>query len=205
MLKALSSSGEPTTHAPRLKDWKLAKRIARYLKGITTLKMNMTPVNNASSPITIEAYSDAYYAADKNDRKSLPGSVVLVNGIAISWASRKQGGVTLSTMEAEFVAASENARELLGIQKKLGEVGMEPELPMTLHVNNQAAIRQLDGEATSMKAKHIGVRVQFVCNLVCRGVIKAQYVHTDEQLADALTKALDAPKLAAMRKLLGVA
>uniref|UniRef100_A0AAV1VBX8 Integrase catalytic domain-containing protein n=1 Tax=Peronospora matthiolae TaxID=2874970 RepID=A0AAV1VBX8_9STRA len=193
------------THAPRLKDWKLAKRIARYLKGTTALKMIMTPVHDASSPITLEAYSDANYAADKSDRKSLTGSVVLVNGMAVSWASRKQGGVTLSTMEAEFVAASETARELLGIREMLGEVGMAPELPMTLHVDNQAAIRQLDGEATSMKAKHIDVRVKFVCDFVRRGVIKAQYVHTDEQLADALTKALDAPKLAAMRKLLGVA
>ncbi|CAI5734969.1 unnamed protein product [Hyaloperonospora brassicae] len=237
MLKALSSSSEPTvksfqslvgsllwiarctrpdvvfavdkatreTHAPRLKDWKLAKRIARYLKGTTTSKMNMTPVHDASSPITLEAYSDADYAADKIDRKSLTGSVVLVKVMAISWASRKQGGVTLLTMEAEFVAASETARELLGIREMLGEVGMEPELSMTLHVDKQASIRQLDGEATSMKAKHIDVRVKFVCNFVRRGVIEAQYVHTDEQLADALKKALDAPKLAAMRKLLGVA
>uniref|UniRef100_A0AAV1UQN3 Integrase catalytic domain-containing protein n=1 Tax=Peronospora matthiolae TaxID=2874970 RepID=A0AAV1UQN3_9STRA len=181
------------THAPRLKDWKLAKRIARYLKGTTALKLIMTPVHDASSPITLEAYSDADYAADKSDRKSLTGSVVLVNGMAVSWASRKQGGVTLSTMEAEFVAASETARELLGIREMLGEVGMAPELTMTLHVDNQAAIRQLDGEATSMKAKHIDVRVKFVCDFVRRGVIKAQYVHTDEQLADALTKALDAP------------
>ena len=135
--------------------------------------MNMTPVHDASSPITLETYSDADYAADKNDRKSLTGSVVLVNGMDISWASRKQGGVTLSTMEAEFVAASETARELLGIREMLGEVGMEPELPMTLHFDNQAAIRQLDGEATSMKAKHIDVRVKFVCDFVRRGVIKA--------------------------------
>ena len=197
MLKALSSSGEPTvksfqslvgsllwiarctrpdvvfavhkatrkTHAPRVKDWKLAKRIARYLKGTTTLKMNMTPVHDASSPITLEAYSDADCAAEKNDRKSLTGSVVLVNGMAISWASRKQGGVTLSTIDAEFVAASKTERELLGIREMLGEVGMEPELPMTLHVDNQAAIRHLNGEETSMKAKHTDVRVKFVCVL----------------------------------------
>uniref|UniRef100_A0AAV1T842 Polyprotein n=1 Tax=Peronospora matthiolae TaxID=2874970 RepID=A0AAV1T842_9STRA len=54
------------THAPRLKDWKLAKRIARYLKGTTALKMIMTPAHDASFPITLEAYSDADYAADKS-------------------------------------------------------------------------------------------------------------------------------------------
>ena len=93
------------------------------------------------------------------------------------------------TIEAEFVATSETVRELLGIRDMLGEVGMVPELPMTLYVHKHGAIRQIDGKATSMKEKHIDLRVKFVR----RGVIKAQYVHTDEQLADALTKALDAP------------
>ena len=63
----------------------------------------------------LESYSDADFAADKGDRKLLTGAIVLLNGMSVSWAAKKQGGVSLSTMEAEFVAAFETAREILGI------------------------------------------------------------------------------------------
>ena len=67
-------------------------------------------------------------------------------------------------MEAEFVAASEMARELLGLREMLSEVGMAPALPMKLYVDNQAAISQILGEASSVKAKHIDVRLKFLCD-----------------------------------------
>uniref|UniRef100_A0AAV1TE09 Polyprotein n=1 Tax=Peronospora matthiolae TaxID=2874970 RepID=A0AAV1TE09_9STRA len=121
--------------------------------------------------------------------------------MAISWSAKKQGGVSLSTMEAEFVAASEIARELLGVREMLIEIGMAPELPMLMHVDNQAAIRQLEGEASSLKAKHIDVRVKFACDFARRGIVRAQYVRSELMLADLLTKALDPHKLATMRTL----
>ena len=68
----------------------------------------------------------------------------------VSWSARKQGGVSLSTMEAEFVADSESARELLGICEMVEEVGLTPALPMQLHVDNQTATRQIEGEASSL-------------------------------------------------------
>ena len=104
-------------------------------------------------------------------------------------------------MEAEFVAASEIARELLGVREMLSEIGMTPELPMLMRVDNQAAIRQLEGEASSLKAKHIDVRVKFVCDFARRGIVRAHYVRSELMLADLLTKALDPPKLATLRTL----
>ena len=71
-------------------------------------------------------------------------------------------------MEAEFVAASEQAHELLGIRETLNEIGKPPALPMVLHVDNQAALKQLAGEASSLKAKHIDVRTKFVCDYATR-------------------------------------
>uniref|UniRef100_A0AAV1UAX8 Uncharacterized protein n=1 Tax=Peronospora matthiolae TaxID=2874970 RepID=A0AAV1UAX8_9STRA len=100
----------------------------------------------------LEEFSDADFAADKTDRKSMTGGIVMLNGMAVSWGARKQGGVSLSTMEAEFVAASEVARELLGLREMLCEVGVEPALPMQLRVDNQAAIAQIAGEASVLKA-----------------------------------------------------
>uniref|UniRef100_A0AAV1UPI6 Polyprotein n=1 Tax=Peronospora matthiolae TaxID=2874970 RepID=A0AAV1UPI6_9STRA len=165
------------------------------------MKINMKPRDVRCASTKLESFSDADFAADKSDRKSLTGGIILLNGMAISWSAKKQGGVSLSTMEAEFVAASEIAREMLGVREMLIEIGMAPELPMLMHVDNQAAIRQLEGEASSLKAKHIDVRVKFVCDFARRGIVRAQYVRSELMLADLLTKALDPHKLATMRAL----
>ncbi|GAB9476013.1 unnamed protein product, partial [Globisporangium polare] len=189
------------THQPRLQDWKLAKRIARYLKGTKGLKLRMDAMASGREPLTLESYSDADYAADKADRKSLTDGVVLMNGMPVSWICKKQGGVSLSTMEAEFVATSEAGRELLGIREMLMEVGAVVVTPMPIRVDNQAAIKQIEGEASSTKAKHIDVRVKFLCDYAKRGVVKPHYVRSELMLADLLTKALAAPKLADLRAL----
>ena len=73
-----------------------------------------------------------------------------------------------------------------------------------MHVDNQAAIRQLEGEASSITAKHIDVRVKFVCDFARRGIVLAQYVRSEQMLADLLTKALEATKLAKLRALMRV-
>uniref|UniRef100_A0AAV1TI68 Uncharacterized protein n=1 Tax=Peronospora matthiolae TaxID=2874970 RepID=A0AAV1TI68_9STRA len=191
-------------HAPRLADWKLAKRISRYLKGTAAIKITMIAEDNLGAAIRLEAFSDADFAADKTDRKSMTGGIVMLNGMAVSWAARKQGGVSLSTMEAEFVAATEVARELLGLREMLCEVGVEPTLPMQLRVDNQAAIAQIAGEASSLKAKHVDVRLKFLCDYSRRGIITASYVRSEQMLADLLTKALDATKLSTLRALVRI-
>uniref|UniRef100_A0AAV1UA30 Uncharacterized protein n=1 Tax=Peronospora matthiolae TaxID=2874970 RepID=A0AAV1UA30_9STRA len=161
------------THQPLLHDWKLAKRVTRYLKGTKSMKLNMTPSENDRMSIVVENYSDADFASDKSDRKSLTGGIIFLNGMAVSWCAKKQGGVSLSIMEGKFVAASEVARELLGIREMLCKFGAVPKLPMSMHFDNQAAIRQLEIEASSLKAKHIDVRVKFVYNFARRGIVLA--------------------------------
>ena len=124
----------------------------------------MKPAKISNSELQLESYSDADFAANKLDRKSLTGGIVRLNGMPVSWTAKKQGGVALSTMEAELVAASEQVRELLGIREMMCEIEKPPMLPMPLHVDNQAALKQLAGEASSLKAKHIDVRLKFVCD-----------------------------------------
>ena len=122
----------------------------------------------------------------------------------MSWTAKKQGGVSLSTTKAEFVAASEQTRELLGIREMLAEIGIAPKLPIILHVDNQAAIKQLDGEASSLKAKHIDVRLKFVRDFSQRKIISGQYVRSEAQIAELMTKALDAVNLSSMCKLMSL-
>ena len=97
----------------------------------------------------LEAYSDADFAADKADRKSLTGGVVLLNGMSVLCCDKKQAGMSLSTIETDSVAASEVARELIGLWHLLMEIGMSPVVPMLMLVDNQAAISQIDGEAST--------------------------------------------------------
>uniref|UniRef100_A0AAV1VBP2 Polyprotein n=1 Tax=Peronospora matthiolae TaxID=2874970 RepID=A0AAV1VBP2_9STRA len=164
----------------------------------------MEPAKHLDVKIQLEAYSDADFAAEKSDRKSLTGGIIRLNGMPVSWTSKKQGGVSLSTMEMEFVAASEQARELLVTREMLNEIGKPPALPMVLHVDNQAALKQLAGGTSFLKAKHIDSRTKFVCDFARRGIIVSQYVRSEQQLADLLTKALDAFKLAALCEMIGL-
>eukprot|EP00644_Phytophthora_capsici_P013639 jgi/Phyca11/117618/e_gw1.33.162.1 len=84
-----------------------------------------------------------------------------VDGIPASWKCRRQIGVSLSTTEAEFTAASVMTTELLGIRQLLKELGVAYVKPMSLSVDNQAALKQLDGGSASAKAKEIDVRIKF--------------------------------------------
>uniref|UniRef100_A0AAV1T2Z2 Reverse transcriptase Ty1/copia-type domain-containing protein n=1 Tax=Peronospora matthiolae TaxID=2874970 RepID=A0AAV1T2Z2_9STRA len=169
-------------HAPRLAVWKLAKRITQYLKSTAALKVTMIPEDNLGAAMRLEAFSGADFATDKTDRKSMTGGIVMLNEMAVSWV----------------------ARELLGLREMLCEVGVEPALPMQLRVDNQAAIAQIAGEASSLKAKRVDVRLKFLCDYSRRGIITASYVRSEQMLADLLTKALDTTKLSTLRALVRI-
>ena len=72
----------------------VAKRVALYLKGIVTLKLEMAPARKSRDALQLEANRDAEFTANKKDRKSLTGGAVLLNGITVSWTAKKQGGVS---------------------------------------------------------------------------------------------------------------
>lgn len=172
-------------HQPRVHDWKLAKRIARYLMGPKALNKKMHADENGDDG----AWHSNPTATPISPRTRTTGSgVVLLNGMVVSWVSKKQGDVSLSTMEADFVAASHMGRELLGIHELLGE--LEISLSMPMHIDNHAAIKQIDDEASSLKAKHIDVRLKFICDFAQRGVVQPQYVRPEQMLTDLLTKTL---------------
>eukprot|EP00644_Phytophthora_capsici_P019543 jgi/Phyca11/133582/e_gw1.570.8.1 len=107
-------------------------------------------------------------------------------------------------MEAEFTAASVMATEVLGVRELFGELGVKLAEPIPLMVDNQAALKQLDGESASAKAKHIDVRIKFVGSYTRRGLLKPGYKESEDMLADLMTKALDAPRMAALRERIGL-
>lgn len=94
--------------------------------------------------------------------------------------------------------------ELLGIRELLSELSVKHVTPMELCVDNQVALKQLDGESSSVEAKHIDVRLKFVGSFVKQGVLKPQYCEGARMPADMLTKALKAPRLLALRGMVGL-
>ncbi|KAG6603126.1 Integrase catalytic core protein [Phytophthora cinnamomi] len=151
--------------------------------------------------IVVEGYSDADFAGDRVDRKSVSGGVLMVCGMVVGWICKKQSSVALSTMEAEFVAASQVTAEMLGIVELLSEIGIKVEVPYKLHVDNQAAIKQIEGEDTSGRAKHIDIRLKFIKDLSRNKGLNVSYCESKLMRADILTKTLPAPRLEELRVL----
>jgi hypothetical protein len=176
------------THQPRTSDWKLAKRIARYLKATKTLKLRMDVGVADGRCIQVESWSDADFAADKGDRKSVTGGMVTMDGAIVHWICKKQTGVSLSTMEAEFTSASHVGRELLGLRELVRELHFAVSQPMPMHMDNQAAIKQLESEDSMASAKHVDIRIKFICDYARKGIVEPKYVESRLMKADLLTK-----------------
>lgn len=138
---------------------------------------------------TLIGYSDADYANDRETRRSTTGYVFLICGGPVTWACQRQKSVSLSTTEAEYVAASNATREAVWLRQLLLEVGKEVNAT-TLCVDNQSAIKLIKNPVFHKKSKHIDVSYHFVREKYEDNVINVKYVHTTEQLADIYTKAL---------------
>ncbi|CAG7733140.1 unnamed protein product [Allacma fusca] len=117
--------------------WNAAKGILRYLKG--TPDMGITYESRGDMQLT--AYTDSDYAGDKVTRKSTSGFAVMLNGAIITWSSQKQPCVSLSSTEAEYIAPTSGAREVVWLRAFLDELGYNQRGPTTILVDNQSAIR----------------------------------------------------------------
>ena len=119
---------------------------------------------------------DSDYAANKVNGKSVTGGVLTMDDAIIQWVCKKQTGVSLSTMEAEFALASHIGRELLGLRELVCEIGFRVKNPMSMLMDNQAAIKQLESEGSMSSVKHIDVRIKFICDHARKGSVKPEFV-----------------------------
>jgi hypothetical protein len=180
--------------------WTAAKRVLRYLAGTIELGIMYHRGQN-----DVSAYSDADFAGEIDQRKSTSGMAVVMNGGAVMWRSKLQSIVTTSTCEAEYVAASEAAKEVLWLSKLLCEIDGQYR-KLTLRVDNQSALTLMKQHhaGTSGRTKHIDVVYHFLRDRVIRQDIDVDFVATEEQKADGLTKVLNGMKLQESKKALGL-
>ena len=165
--------------------WEAVKRIFKYLKGTR----NVSLVYGGKDE-DLQGWTDADGASQEH-RRAISGYIFMVDGGAVSWSSKKQELVTLSTMEAEYVAMTHTAKEALWLRALFGEVFAPINKPTTVFGNNKSVLAL----PTGGQYHHIDIRYHFIRYIVEAQSIKLIYCPTDKQTADPLTKALLSLKL----------
>ena len=150
----------------------------------------------------MRGYVDADWAEDVESRKSTTGYVFKLNGGAISWSSRRQQLVTLSSTEAEYVAAVEAGKEVLYTRILLSSIGFACRGSTAVFEDNKSTIKLAEGSGAHLRTKHIGVRWHALRDWVSNGELALEYIPTGEQQADILTKGLARVKFQQLRDLL---
>ena len=172
--------------APRALQLTAAKRVFRYLRahpgGITYAAAR------GAAPLT--GFADASFAADAATGRSVTGYTFVFGGAAVCWRSRLQALVTLSTTEAEYVALSDAAREVLPLLALLQFMGVRAPTPVLIHEDNTSALQLTVNPVVQQRTRHIGVKYHFIRELVARRVVDVVCIDTAAQPADLLTKSL---------------
>ncbi|CAJ2633694.1 unnamed protein product [Trifolium pratense] len=186
---------------PRTTHLKAAKRILRYIKGTTNLGLYYS----VSDDYKLVGYSDSDWGGDVDDRKSTSGFVFYIGNTAFTWMSKKQPIVTLSTCEAEYVAATSCVCHAIWLRNLLKELSLPQKEPTKIFVDNKSAIALAKNPVFHDRSKHIDTRYHYIRECVSKNDVKLEYVKTDDQVADIFTKPLKREHFVKLRYLLGVA
>ncbi|MCO5550233.1 hypothetical protein L7F22_003716 [Adiantum nelumboides] len=167
---------------PGKKHWEAVKGVLRYLNGTKDRCICF-----GKGKLSVVGYTDANYAGDLDKRRFTSGYLYTFAGGAISWLSRLQSCVTLSTTEAEYVAASEACKEAIWLTRLVGDLGIVREIPV-LHCDSHSAIQLAWNPVFHAKTKHVDVRYHFIWEVLEDKRLQLVKVHTDDNPADLLTK-----------------
>ncbi|CAH9099164.1 unnamed protein product [Cuscuta epithymum] len=167
-----------------------AKRILRYVAGTLEYGLWYSSVKD----LKLRGYTDSDWAGCVDDRKSMSGSVFDLGSGAVTWSSKKQETIALSSSEAEYVAAGAAAKQALWISKVLKDLGCAQSDGIELWCDNKSAIAMTRNPAYHSRTKHIDVQHHFIRQLVAKGSISLQFCGTEWQNADLFTKALNHTK-----------
>lgn len=169
---------------PGREHWNAVKWVMRYLCGTSSLSLCF----GTGKPILC-GYTDSDMAGDVDTRKSTSGYLVTFAGGAVSWQSRLQKCVALSTTEAELIAVVEACKELLWMKRFLGELGCAQER-YVLYCDSQSAIHLGKNSTFHGRSKHIDVRYHWIRDVLDSKLLELEKIHTNDNGSDMMTKAL---------------
>ncbi|GJS72916.1 retrotransposon protein, putative, ty1-copia subclass [Tanacetum coccineum] len=184
--------------------WTAVKNILKYLRN--TKDTFLVYGGNPEAELQVKCYCDAGFETDRDDTKSQTGYVFVLNGGAVVWKSSKQSTTAQHATEAEYIAASEAAKEAVWIRKFIDELGVVPsnDYPIKMNCDNSAAIIIAKESGIQKGARHFQRKYHYVRECIKTGEIDIVKVHTDENLADPFTKALAGPKLTRHARSMGL-
>lgn len=188
-------------HNPTKRHWGAVKRIFQYLKG--TLNFQLTFQGTLSSLI---GYTDSDWAGDTATRRSTSGYVFNVGSAAISWSSKRQATVALSTCEAEYIGQTQATKEAIWLRSLLTSLQPNSNALETVIIygDNQGAIALAKDPRSHGRTKHIEIGNHFCREKVADKTVAFEYTPTDKQVADGLTKALARDKFEVFREAIGL-
>ena len=167
--------------------WHGVKRILKYLK-----KTKDYGISYVGYLFVLEGFSDASWITYKDDHVSTTEWIFMLGGGAISWGSKKQTYITDSTMIAEFVALASTSKEAEWLRDLLYGIPLWPKpiAPISIHCDSAATLAKAYSQVYNGKSRHIGLRHSYVRELLTNGVITIDFVRSNQNLADPLTKGL---------------
>ena len=177
------------SHDPGISHWKAVVKILSYVASTTDLGLTY----RRGSGKRLSVYVDASFAPRDNERKSVSGGAVLYGKAVVSWFSRSQRCVALSSTESEYIAASEGIREALFLRGVIAFIQPNvPEEPILVFEDNEGAIKLAENPMSSARSKHLDTRYHHIRMQCAENVVKLRHVSSDRQHADILTKPLAA-------------
>jgi hypothetical protein len=185
---------------PRVSHLQGVKRILRYIKG--TLTEGIFYGNN--NDVKLVGYTDSDWAGDIETRKSTSGYAFHLGTGAISWSSKKQPVVALSTAEAEYIAATSCATQTVWLRKILEVMHQKQNTPTEIYCDNKSAIALSKNPVFHGRSKHIDIRFHKIRELIDEKEVVIEYCPTEEQIADIFTKPLKTESFYKIKKMLGM-
>ena len=185
---------------PTVGDWAILKHVLRYVKGTLDYKLMF---RKSGSNLRLVGFSDSDWASSEDDRRSTTGYYFSLSdvGPAISWKSRKQSTVALSSCEAEYMALTEATQEAIYLKQVYSDLVRESyDDPIQLYGDNQGSLALIKNPVRHNRTKHIDIRYHFIREHFLNNLIAVSYVETENNVADVMTKAMTQFKLRKFQK-----
>jgi hypothetical protein len=185
--------------------WDGAVRVLQYLHKTKNYGLKYSRTLDDPAIIgNLHGFCDSDWAGDKDNYLSTAGWVFIMNGGAISWQCKRGKTPAQSSCDAEYVAEGMAAQEICHIRNLLSELHLEPQDPIPLFSDSKSAIQITNNPVFHEWNKHVALKYHFSRHLQADGRMKLQFIPTERQVADVLTKPLYGPKLSWSRDSLGL-
>ncbi len=179
--------------SPNEKDWVAAKKCVRYLKGTRSIGLlfGAASIGIMKDIVLRDNFCDADWGGRTEESKeSTSGYLIMLNGAAISWASKKQTCIALSSAEAEHVSTTYCGQEIIWLRRLLADLGFEQMTATVIQCDNNSAIAIASDDVYHARTKHINMKHHWIRKAVEDKELLVTWVSTKQQRADILTKSI---------------